>query len=175
MIVFVLLNACSQTSSQSGQVMRDNSVVQTTSPSATIPGNQTSSSPQNANNFTTTNDDIAPSEVDKKGKIQRVQFARGRNSATFEDVVYQNYNNEYLVSARARQQMTVSLQVQKNPKSYFSDTDAVFEIIKVGDSNSIAKPQGNSWQGRLPKNGEYTIRVTTFTHYTDYKLKITIK
>jgi len=172
-----LCGACTQASTQSEQTRGNNSSVQlASSPAIADLITQTSLTPQNANKVVTSvNTNTALSEVTDKGKVQRVQFARGRASATFKDVVIQNKDNEYFLEAKAGQTMTVSMKVDENRKSPDSDYDVALQIFKAGDSEPFAELEKNSWQGRLPETGEYVIRVISITHSNGYTLKITIR
>lgn len=178
-IVFVFLcgGACFQATTQTTQTPSNNSAVKTASPfTVANTTGQASPTSQNVNNVATSVDaNTASQEAADKGKVQRVQFARGRNSATFKDAVYQNKDNEYLFDARAQQTMTVSMKVDQNRNSPDADSDVVFQIFKASDSEPFAKPDSNFWQGRLPETGEYIIRVTSFTDNNRYTLKITIR
>lgn len=177
-VMFALLcGACFQASTQSTQTPSNNSAVKTASPFVTAgTTSQTSPSPQNVNKAAApVNTNTASQTVADKGKVQRVQFARGRNSATFKDAVYQNKDNEYLLNAKAGQTMTVSMKVEKNRNSPDADSDVAFQIIKTGDSEPFAKPNSNLWQGRLPETDQYIIRVISFTDNNAYTLKITIR
>ena len=173
----LLCGACFQASTQSTQTSSNKPIVETASPPAVAnTTNQTSSTPQNANKISASvNANIARQEINDKGKVQRVQFARGRDSATFKDAVYQNKDNEYLLDAKAGQTMTVSMKVATNRNSADADSDVVFQIIKTGDTEPFAKPDSNFWKGRLPETGEYTIRVISFTDNNGYTLKIAIR
>lgn len=172
-----LCGACTQTSIQSEQTRSNNSSVQLASPPASAdPITPTSPTPQNANKAATSvNTNTALSEVADKGKVQRVQFARGRTSAIFKDVVIQNKDNEYLLEAKAGQTMTISMKVDENRKSPDSDYDVALQIFKAGNSKPFAELEKKSWQGRLPETGEYIIRVISITQGNGYTLKITIR
>lgn len=172
-----LCGACFQASTQNAQTPSNDSIVETASPSAmTRTIGQTLPTPQNTNKVVTSvNANTVFRETADKGKVQRVQFARGRNSATFKDAVYQNKDNEYLLDAKAGQMMTVSMKVDENRSSSDADSDVVFQIIKTGDSEPFAKPDSNFGQSRLPETGKYIIRVISFTDNNAYTLKITIR
>jgi len=176
--VFALLcGACSQASTQSVQTSNSISSVQAVSPSAAAtPITQTSPTQENGNKVATSvNSNTASQEVADKGKVQRIQFARGRSSATFKDVVYQNKDNEYLVEAKAGQTMTVSMKVDANRKSSDSDYDVSLQIFKAGDNKPFAELEKKSWRGQLPETGEYIIRVISMTEGNGYTLKVTVR
>lgn len=177
MMFAFLCSACTQASTQIAQTSNNNSIVQTASPFvAANTVNQVSPTPQNANKVVTpVNANTKFEQTADKGKVQRVQFARGRNSAIFKDAVYQNKDNEYLLDAKAGQKMMVSMKVDKNRNSPDADSDVIFQIFRADDKEPFAKPDSNLWQGNLPETGEYIIRVISFTDNNGYTLKITIR
>jgi hypothetical protein len=81
----------------------------------------------------------------------RVQFARGRSSATLTGQV-RGYNTvDYLLNARAGQQMTVHSA---------SDRSSTLRGIYAANGEEICVEScGEHWSGILPRDGDYTVRM----------------
>lgn len=109
----------------------------------------------------------------QKGTVvrKRVEFARGRNSASFNGSAEWGTSYLYLVRARAGQAMTVEIKGAPGVTIRTPDPNHVFDI-EQGDG------QDKRWSGDLPATGEYKIIVS---HTIDgvaaapYTLKITIQ
>jgi hypothetical protein len=109
----------------------------------------------------------------QKGTVirKRVEFARGRNSATFKGSAEWGTSYIYLVRARAGQAMTVEIKGAPGVTIRTPDPNHVFNIDQ-GDG------EDKRWSGDLPATGEYKIIVS---HTIDgvvaapYTLKITIQ
>ena len=84
---------------------------------------------------------------------KRVSFARGADGATLSDTIRGDEIVDYLLSARAGQTMTINL-ASSNSSNYFNVTaPGASSALHIG---SIA---GNRFEGTLPIDGDYTIRV----------------
>jgi len=87
-------------------------------------------------------------------RTERVHFKKGANSATIEGSVHGYNTVDYVLGARAGQAMNVSMA---------TDNDAnYFNIIAPGETDAamfIGSTQGNQYEGVLPKDGDYKIRV----------------
>jgi hypothetical protein len=85
---------------------------------------------------------------------ERVQFKAGTSQTTLKGHLRGDGDVDYLLGAKAGQQMTVELH-SDNPQNYFnilppgSDDAAIF----VGSSS------GNRFEGTLPDSGDYRVRV----------------
>jgi len=87
-------------------------------------------------------------------EVKRVHFAAGASSATLKGSLAGYKTIDYRLGAKAGQTMTVTLK-SNNTANYFNliapgETDAAFFI---GSSS------GNHFQGSLPADGDYTVRV----------------
>lgn len=87
-------------------------------------------------------------------RSERVQFAKGETGATIEARIQGRETADYLLGARAGQSMNVSLETD-NAANYFN-------ILAPGETEValfIGSTGGNRFEGKLPSNGDYTIRV----------------
>ncbi len=87
-------------------------------------------------------------------RLERVQFARGANSAVVEASI-QGYDIvDYVLGASAGQYMNVSMATD-NSASYFN-------ILAPGETEVaiyIGSINGNQYEGTLPADGDYRVRV----------------
>lgn len=83
-----------------------------------------------------------------------VQFARGANSAVVEDSITGYQVVDYVLSARQGQSMNVSM-ATNNTANYFNILAPHEDAIAMFNSSMSE----NQYEGRLPENGEYKIRV----------------
>lgn len=89
----------------------------------------------------------------QSARSERVQFARGASSHTIRGSIRGNAVNDYTVTARAGQTMTVTLQTS-NASSFFDVTaPRASRPMFVGTSG------GNHFNRRLTVSGDYRIRV----------------
>lgn len=95
----------------------------------------------------------APAWAENAIRKETVQFAKGSTQATIQARIKGDADVDYLVRAKAGQTMTVTLKTS-NLMNYFNvlppDTG---EALFVGQDGS------GHFEGVLPKDGEYTIRV----------------
>lgn len=84
---------------------------------------------------------------------ETVQFAKGSTQATIQARIKGDADVDYLVRAKAGQQMTVTLKTN-NPMNYFN-------VLPPGADEALFVGQDGSghFEGVLPKDGEYAIRV----------------
>jgi hypothetical protein len=85
---------------------------------------------------------------------ERVHFAKGANSATIEGRIQGDMTIDYVLGARKGQSMNVSMATD-NGANYFN-------IIAPGKENEamfVGSSSGNQFEGRLPANGDYKVRV----------------
>ncbi|MGE5154560.1 MAG: hypothetical protein ACM3ST_11135 [Bdellovibrio bacteriovorus] len=84
---------------------------------------------------------------------ERIQFARGKDSAALRGSVTGSHHRDYVLGARAGQTMSVSL---------MTEGSAYFNILPPGSQDVgiyNASMDGANARFRLPSNGDYTIRV----------------
>lgn len=86
-------------------------------------------------------------------KSERVQFTRGASSATMRGTIRGYDTVDYIVGARAGQNMTVSLQT--------SSTSAYFNVLPPRSQEAIfnGSNTGSRFDGRLRDSGDYRVRV----------------
>lgn len=103
--------------------------------------------------------------------VRTIKFTRGASSATVEGSVVRGDRDIYIVHARAGQEISVSVVAFEN--------NAAFSILPPGATEPIAGTEEEkdvrSWQGTLPTNGSYRIKVSGTRGNANYKLKISIK
>jgi len=86
-------------------------------------------------------------------RVQTVQFAKGKSSATVKDKIKGRESVDYKLGAAAGQTMTVTLK-PSNRSTYFN-------VMAPGDDSAIfiGSTSGNTFSGSLPKTGNYVVRV----------------
>jgi hypothetical protein len=85
---------------------------------------------------------------------ERVQFAKGANSATIEGRIQGYKSVDYVLGAKQGQSMNVSMGTD-NGANYFN-------IIAPGKENEamfVGSSSGNQFEGTLPASGDYKVRV----------------
>ncbi|MEZ5864469.1 MAG: hypothetical protein R3D25_10540 [Geminicoccaceae bacterium] len=106
---------------------------------------------------------------------ERVQFARGDDSAVIEGSITGYEIVDYLLGARAGQTMRVSMATD-NDASYFN-------VMAPGETEVamfIGSTSGNEFAGALPEDGDYTVRVYLMrsaarrNEQAGYRLELTI-
>lgn len=106
-----------------------------------------------------------------KGVKQNIRFKPGTSSAVHTGTVERGDRDEYRLTAKAGQEMTVRI-------SSIED-NAVFQIYQTKGMKALdGAAEGEdamSWQGKLPASGKYTIVVGGTRGNTSYKLEVTIK
>ncbi len=103
--------------------------------------------------------------IAQQNRTRRIQFARGTSSAVVEDAVVRGTRDTYLLGARARQRMTVSISsVEQN---------AVFDV--VAPNGQVIKQEATSFTGALPATGDYRIVVGGTRGNATYKLQVSIR
>ncbi|MCC8998110.1 MAG: DNA breaking-rejoining protein [Candidatus Contendobacter sp.] len=95
----------------------------------------------------------APSWAEDAIRKELIRFTKGATQATLKARIKGDEDVDYTLRAKAGQTMTVTLKTS-NPMNYFNvlppDTD---EALFVGQDGS------GRFEGKLPKDGDYTIRV----------------
>lgn len=87
------------------------------------------------------------------GKIEQVQFSQGASSKVIKGQIKGDQYIDYVIKAGAGQTLKVTLQ-GTNPQNYFNINPPNSELSMFVGSSS-----GNTFQGILPTDGDYTIRV----------------
>ena len=82
-----------------------------------------------------------------------VQFAKGKSAVTLKDRIKGDESVDYRLGAAAGQTMTVTLK-PSNRSTYFN-------VTAPGEDSAIfiGSSEGNKFSGRLPKSGDYVVRV----------------
>jgi hypothetical protein len=101
----------------------------------------------------------------------RLKFARGRSSATVENAVVRGDRDDWIIGAKAGQRLRVSVTaLEKN---------AAFQIRerKTGRylRGATEMDDATQWSGRLPRSGDYIIRVGGTRGNASYKLHVAIR
>ena len=85
---------------------------------------------------------------------ERVRFKAGTSQTTLKGHLRGDGDMDYLLGAKAGQQMTVELH-SDNPQNYFN-------ILPPGSSDEalfVGSSSGNRFEGTLPDSGDYRVRV----------------
>jgi hypothetical protein len=82
-----------------------------------------------------------------------VQFAKGKSTATLTGKIKGDESVDYCLGAAAGQTMTVTLK-PSNRSTYFN-------VMAPGEDSAIfiGSTEGNKFTGKLPKSGDYVVRV----------------
>lgn len=107
----------------------------------------------------------SPFLIAQQSRTQRIRFLRGSNSTTVQSAVVRGTRDTYLLNARARQTMTVSISSVEN--------NAVFDIVAPNGQN--LKQEATSFTGTLPAAGDYKIVVGGTRGNATYRLQVSIK
>ena len=113
--------------------------------------------------------------ADDGARTQRVQFAKGANSATVEGTIKGYQSVDYVLHASQGQSMNVSM-ATRNTATYFNilapgETQVAFFNGSVSD---------NQYEGTLPATGDYKIRVYMMrsaarrNEVADYRLEMIV-
>lgn len=91
---------------------------------------------------------------DKDRSVKPIQFARGASSAVIRGRIAGRQYVDHLVQAFAGQRMTVNLASNNSANSFnLLPPDSLNAAMAIGDLN------GNRFEGLLPDDGKYTVRV----------------
>lgn len=116
------------------------------------------------------------SSISAQIRTEQVHFAAGSSATTLRGRIQGPEIVDYQLRARGRQAMTLTF-APSNPSAYFnllppgSDDAAIF----------IGSRDGNAFDGRLPADGEYKVRVSLMrsaarrNEVSDYTLEIATK
>ncbi|MGC1396418.1 MAG: hypothetical protein WA828_19310, partial [Coleofasciculaceae cyanobacterium] len=99
------------------------------------------------------------------GRTYRIRFQPGASGATVERAVIRGERDTFLLAARRRQTMTVSItSLEKN---------AVFDI--KDPNGKILKQEVTNWSGVLPATGDYQIVVGGTRGNASYRLRVSVR
>ena len=84
---------------------------------------------------------------------EKVQFKAGETGATVKGKIKGDEIVDYILNAKAGQSMVVILEA--------SNTSAYFNLTPPGSDTAlfVGSTSGNRYEGTLPANGDYTVRV----------------
>ncbi|HZS08514.1 MAG TPA: hypothetical protein VFD58_27015 [Blastocatellia bacterium] len=105
---------------------------------------------------------------ESSGPVTRIQFKRGATSATYKGVVSFPGGAQYVLGARAGQQMSVKVESPNRSVSF---------QITGPDYRKVTEPADNSfseWSGTLKKTGDYHINLATTEDKARYTLTVSI-
>jgi len=105
-----------------------------------------------------------------KAEPRRIEFARGTNSATFQDHIRGDEEAEYVFAARQGQKLDV---IVSSPAQ-----KAIFRLVPADGGNSEFNIQGSKWSGAAPATGDYWLTVVAAhpnSKRINYTLRLTIK
>ena len=100
--------------------------------------------------------------------VRRIKFAPGRTTAVLRGSVHRGLSHDYLLKARAGQNMTVHL---------VADGQVSFDLFSPGRTDLLAE-YSKDWSGELPQSGDYRINVlpdTTTERNISYTLEVTVR
>ena len=118
---------------------------------------------------------LQPAAAQNDTRTQRVQFAKGANSATVEGTIKGYQTVDYVLHAAKGQSMNVSM-ATRNTATYFNilapgETEVAFFNGSVSE---------NQYEGQLPATGDYKIRVYMMrsaarrNEVADYRLEMIV-
>jgi hypothetical protein len=87
-------------------------------------------------------------------RTERVQFHKGANSTTVHGTIKGYESVDYVLGARKGQSMNVSMATD-NGANYFN----IIEPGKADEAMFVGSTSGNQFEGTLPANGDYKVRV----------------
>jgi hypothetical protein len=101
---------------------------------------------------------------------RRVRFARGRTTSVLKGTVVNDGMNQYVLTAKAGQRMSVHLTSPSKRAKFdlYSQENRALFIDSGGEDTT-------DWEGELPESGEYVISVYSTRKNTKYTLEITIR
>ena len=105
-----------------------------------------------------------PILIAQQSRSRRIQFARGRSSATVQDAVVRGTTDTYVLNARANQTMRVNISSVED--------NAVFDV--VAPNGQTLESETTSFSGKLPATGDYRIVVGGTRGNATYKLQVGI-
>lgn len=117
---------------------------------------------------------IDKSKVIDKSNVT-VKFAKGTSSAIFEGSLKGSDTRDYILNARQGQQLVVNLKAKTEYKTLFT-------IFEANTKNALAV-EDDSYDGKLNENGNYILRVFTYSKednltekdVSKYELKISVE
>lgn len=113
--------------------------------------------------------------VSAQGVTEEIQFKKGESSARIEGTIIRGDRDQYLLTARSGQALSVFIKSLEN--------NAVIEIYGEVEGGWTALPGADDsddtthWEGRLPEggSGRYKIIVSSIRGNASYVLKVKIR
>jgi hypothetical protein len=102
--------------------------------------------------------------------VRRVRFPRGRTTVVLRGSIVNDGMNQYLLSARADQTMSVHITSPRNR--------AKFDVYPRNNRSALVSSGAEDttdWEGKLPKSGDYIISAYSVGSNTSYTLEVTIR
>ncbi len=102
--------------------------------------------------------------------VRRVRFPRGRTTTVLRGSIVNDGMNQYLLSARAGQTMSVHItSPRKRAKFDVYPRDNRSALVSSGAEDTT------DWEGSLPESGDYVISVYSVGGNTSYTLEVAIR
>ena len=123
------------------------------------------------------------SGVGQAAVVQEVHFAKGKNSTLIEQSVIRGESDQYFLTGKAEQKLTVSITALEKNAAFIiyepgykatKDADGILEIKGATLKGAGEGDDATTWQGVLPKSGKYLILVAGTRGNATYKLKLNI-
>lgn len=141
----------------------ESSSIQTRSWTGTLPADDTYSVRVSGTGVHALDISITPLNREVNVQTQRLKFGVGKRGTTVTGELTPKHLNRYIVKAQNNKMMIIS-GVHGNV--------AVSLISPHGDRIGGTSVQSNSWQGRLPMDGDYILEVSADKRKSDYTLSI---
>jgi serine/threonine-protein kinase len=106
---------------------------------------------------------VTPLNREVNVQTQRLKFATGRRGTTVTGELNPKHLKRYIVKAQNNKMMLIN--------GVRGDV-GVSLISPHGDRIGGTSVQSNSWQGRLPMNGDYVLEVSANKRKSDYSLSV---
>ena len=106
---------------------------------------------------------VTPLNREVNVQTQRLKFATGRRGTTVTGELNPKHMKRYIVKAQNNKMIIIN--------GVLGDV-AVSVISPRGDRIGGTSVQSNSWQGRLPMDGDYVLEVSADKHKSDYSLSV---
>ena len=142
----------------------ESSSIQTRSWTGTLPADDTYSVRVSGTGIHALDISVTPLSRDVSNVgTQRLKFATGKRGTTVTGELNPKHLRRYLIKAQNNKMIIIS--------GVLGDV-AVSLISPHGDRIGGTSVQSNSWQGRLPMDGDYVLEVSTDKRKSDYSLSV---
>jgi serine/threonine-protein kinase len=143
----------------------ETSSIQTRSWTGTLPANDTYSVRVSGTGVHALDISITPLDREVNVQTQRLKFATGKRGTTVTGELNPKHLKRYIIKTQNNKIMLIN-GVQGDV--------AVSLISPRGDRIGGTSVQSNSWQGRLPMDGDYVLEVSANKRKSDYSLSVEI-